>query len=165
MMMNNPHRRLTLVLLQGLVLSTVLASAATGAVSTAWSWRAAGTLGRNEVCSKVGQRLAIDVCGFHVPNAPRTSGTVTGVVRVRNDSLHTECYGVSLSTSYMAGLQSFCAKAKSTGQFKTNGPARHYVDTQLSIFVTSGSKTKPIQPMRSLDASRFTIVFSEPLPS
>ena len=164
-MKKNSHRRLTLLLLQGVVLSTVLASTATGAVSTAWSWRAAGTLGRNEVCSKVGQRLAVEVCGFHVPNAPRTTGTVTGVVRVRNDSRHTECYGVSLTTSYMAGLQSFCAKAKSTGQFKTSGPARHYVGTQLTIFVTSGSKTKPIQPTRSLDTSPFTIVFSESLPS
>lgn len=164
-MMRSSYWRLTLALLQGLVLSTVLATDATGAVSTAWSWRATGSLGRNEVCSKVGQRLVVDVCGFHVPNAPRMSGTVTGVVQVRNKSSHTECYGVSLSTSYIAGLQSFCAKPRSTGQFKTGGPARHYIDTQLSIFVTSGSKTKPIQPIRSLDTSPFTIVFSEPQPS
>jgi hypothetical protein len=62
----------------------------------------------------------------------------------------------------MAGLQSFCVKAHSSGQFRTSGPARHYAGTQVTFFVTSGSKTTPIQPIDDRSPSPFTISFSEP---
>jgi hypothetical protein len=149
--------------LAGGALFLVLGSAAAAAPPKAWSWRASGTLGRAPECSKAGVLASHDICGFKIPNAPRASGTVTGVVRVKNTGARVACYGVSLSTSFMAGLQSFCVKANSSGQFITKGPARHYDGTALSFFVTSGSKTEPIQALRGTSTSPFTITFSEPL--
>ena len=156
-----PRRRLLTALLAGAALSTVFAPSAFA--GTAWTWRAAGTLGATPACSKVAVIASHHVCGYRVSNAPRLSGTVTGVVRVKNTSAKVTCYGVSLSTSYMAGLQSFCVKPDSFGQYRTSGPARHYEGTMLSFFVTSGSKTSPIQAIGDRYASPFTITFSEPL--
>jgi len=155
------HKRLLMALLGGSVLSTVLAPSAFA--GTAWTWRAAGTLGATPVCSKAAVIASHHVCGYRIANAPRSSGTVTGVVRVKNTGAKVTCYGVSLSTSYMAGLQSFCVKPDSSGQYRTSGPARHYERTMLSFFVTSGSKTSPIQAIGDRFASPFTITFSEPL--
>jgi hypothetical protein len=120
-------------------------------------------VGHREDCSKVGERLSSIVCGFHVPNAPRLKLRETGVVRFVNTSARTKCYGLSISTSYMAGLRSICVKARSTGRLTMSGPAFQFRSTQLSIFVTSGSTSTPIAPLRDRDSSRFTIIFSEPL--
>jgi hypothetical protein len=149
--------------LAGVTLFAALGSAAAAAPARAWSWRASGTLGRAAECSKAGVLASHDICAFKIPDAPRASGTVTGVVRVKNTGERVACYGVSLSTSFMAGLQSFCVKANSSGQFITKGSARHYDRTRLSFFVTTGSKTEPIQAIRGTTASPFTITFSEPL--
>jgi hypothetical protein len=136
----------------------------TGAFASAhapWSWRVAGTLSRSSACSKAGERAVGDVCRYQVSNPSQARGTVTGVVTATNTSDRRTCYGVSLSTAYMAGLQSFCVRAKSTGRWVTSGPASHYRDTQVSVFVTSGSTTVPIQPLGDPHPSPFTISFSE----
>ncbi len=155
-------QRLVRASLTGAVLSAASASAAFAATTATWSWRASGTLGRIAVCSQAGVRTATDVCRYKIPNAPTASGTVTEVVRVKNTSAHRACYGLSISTSYMAGLQSFCVKANSTGQYRASGLARHYFGASLSIFVTSGSKTRPISAIGGSHPSPFTITFSEP---
>jgi hypothetical protein len=115
-------------------------------------------------CSPAGRLLGGDVCFFKVPNPPRTSGVVTGLVRIKNISSSLKCYGLSISTSYMAGLHSFCVRAHSSGQYRTSGASGHYRQTQLSIFVTNGSTTSPIQPMRDSGASPFSVTFSESRP-
>jgi hypothetical protein len=162
-MMGSSYRRILALCLVGAVLSAGGASSATGATPARWSWRATGTLGRTAECSKAGVRTAIDICRYRIPNAPKAAGTLTEVVRVKNLSSRTTCYGLSLATSYMAGLQSFCVKPVTTGEYRTSGLARHFDDADLSIFVTSGSKTAPIQAVRDLHLSPFTITFSEPL--
>jgi hypothetical protein len=155
------RRRLVVGAAAGVALTASLGSFAVAASSSVWTWRVSGILSRTSACSRASEHAAADVCLYKVPNPPRASGTVTGVVRVTNTSSRATCYGVSLSTSYMAGLQSFCVKAKSTGQFTTSGPERHYHETQLSFFVTSGSKTRPISPLGDPYPSPFSVTFSE----
>lgn len=133
----------------------------TSAASTTWSWHASGTLGAHQNCSKVGVRLSKLVCGFHVTDAPSSSVRETVRVRFTNATSHTTCFGLSISTSYMAGLRSVCVKAKSSGGIAMSGPGRHYRGTQLSIFVTSGSTTKPIAPIRDRATYAFTVLFSQ----
>jgi len=137
-------------------------SSTSGASTTGWSWRVAGTLSRHPVCSAKSSPGAQEQCSFKVPNAAKPNGIVTGVVEVRNLNAHTRCFGVSISTSYMAGLNQFCVKAGATGEFRTKGPAHHYIATRLILFVTSGSTNKPIQPMNDSGTYGFVITFSEP---
>lgn len=146
--------------LVALVLGVALAPVAS-ASSWVWTWKAAGTLSTASTCSKKAQHAPRDECLYQLPDPARSSGTVTGVVSVTNNSARRTCYGVSLSTSYLAGLQSFCVKAHTQAQYTTSGPAAHYRDTQLALFVTSGSKTKPIQPLADASPSPFTITFHE----
>lgn len=133
----------------------------TSSASTPWSWHASGTLGAHQHCSKDGVRLSNLVCGFHVANAPSSSVRETVRVRFTNTTAHRACFGLSISTSYMAGVRSVCVKATSSGGISMSGPGRHYRGTQLSVFVTSGSTTKPIAPMRDRATYPFTVLFSQ----
>ncbi len=149
----------------GLIAGTMVASVSTtamGASKTPWSWHVAGVLSRHPVCSSTSGPGSLEICSYRIANAPRPNGVETGVVTVKNTSTSRKCYGISLSTAYMGGLQDFCVNAGSTGHYRTSGPAHHYKATQLSLFVTSGSPTKPIQPRNDSDHSPFTITFSEP---
>jgi hypothetical protein len=139
----------------------VLAVSAQPAAAASWTWRGSGTLGASARCASPGQRSGQLVCLFHVIDAPRPAGLETGVVEVTNDTPRRACYGVSIASDYMAGLQDFCVKSHARGRYVTRGPARHYRGTTLSIFVTSGSKTQPIQPERGASASPFVVTFSE----
>ncbi len=144
----------------------VLACAFMGATvasasSLVWTWKVSGTLSKASTCSAKAQHAPRDECLYRLPDPSKASGTVTGVVAVTNNSAQRTCYGVSLSTSYLGGLQSFCVRAHTVAQYMTKGPAGHYLDTQLALFVTSGSKTKPIQPMGAASPSPFTITFTE----
>ena len=139
-------------------LSTMAASGSTG---LPWKWHVAGTLSRHPVCSANAKPAALEICSYRAPNAPRANGVETGVITVKNSSTSAKCFGVSLSTSYMAGLQDFCVRAGRTGHYRTSGPASHYRAMQLSFFVTSGSKKVPIQPKVDTSHSSFSVVFSE----
>ena len=151
------------------VIATGLTGAALGlggpvsAATASWTWRATGSLGTHSVCAGASRKASSLVCLYRVPNAPRTSGEVTGVVQVTNRSDRITCYGVSLSTSYMGGVQSFCVGPHSTGSYRTGGAASHYRATQISLFVTSGSKTAPVSPERDATSSPFTVTFRESL--
>jgi hypothetical protein len=92
------------------------------------------------------------------------SGTVEQLVSVRNTSTQRVCYGISLSTSYRAGLQSFCVKPRSTGQYKQHGAAGDYRGGRISIFVTSSSRKQFIGAVKSSSKSPFTVLFCESLP-
>ncbi len=136
---------------------------APSSAATTWSWRASGTLGAHQNCSKHGTSLSKLVCGFHVANAPRVNVKETAVVRFTNTTTRTKCFALSISSTYMAGLRDVCVKPKTTGHIAMSGPARQYRSTQLSIFVASGSASKPIAPLRDSATSPFTVVFSQPL--
>lgn len=159
-MSNSTLQRVATTVAVGVLLSLALVTPTLA--STTWRWSVSGTLDNHAVCTKSNTAYVHDVCAYKVANAPSKTGTVTGVVRVSNSGAKVTCYGLSLSTTYMAGLHSFCVKPHSTGLYRTSGPARHYDGTQITIFVTSGSKTRPIAPMASAVASPFTITFTQP---
>ena len=141
-----------------MVTAALTSATAAAAASAPWSWRVTGTLGARPTCSPGGRALAGPVCAYRVPNAPRTGGSESLVVRVTNTSPTRSCYAISLSTSYMAGLHSWCVRAGATGQYASSGPVGHYRATSLSVFVTSGSSTRPIAPIRPSHASPFVVV-------
>ena len=145
----------------GATLLVTAALPAMGSSASPWSWRVFGTLSRHAHCTSASTPGSLEICSYRITKAPRLNGIETGIVKVHNSSSRTKCYGVSLSTSYMAGLHDFCVKPGATGEYRTSGKARHYVATQLSVFVTNGSKKKPIQPMNDSDHSSFVIIFSE----
>lgn len=149
-----------------LLVSVLVASmslVASSSAATTWSWRTSRTLGAHQNCSKLGASLSKLVCGFHVANAPRVNVKETVVVRFTNTTTRTKCFALSISSTYMAGLRDVCVKPKTTGHITMSGPARQYRSTQLSIFVASGSASKPIAPLRDSATSPFTVVFSQPL--
>ena len=154
--------------LQVLVVTCLLGAlvAVPSAVADAapWSWRASGSLGEVISCSGTGARAAGNTCSFTLTDPPSGRGTVEALVSVRNTSTRRVCYGISLSTSYMAGLQSFCVKPRSTGQYKQHGAAGDFRGGRISIFVTSGSRKQPIGAVKSSSKSPFTVLFSESLP-
>ena len=129
-----------------------------------WSWRAFGSLGKPISCSGTGARAAGNTCSFTLIDPLSGSGTVEELVSVRNASAQRFCYGISLSTSYRAGLQSFCVKPRSTGQYKQHGAAGDYRGGRISIFVTSSSRKQFIGAVKSLSKSPFTVLFCESLP-
>lgn len=147
------------MVIAALVAVTGVTASATSKVE--WSWKVSGTLARVSTCSSKGQPTTPDQCLFQLPNPAFATGTVTGVVLVTNTSGHRTCYGVSISTSYLVGLQSVCVKAHAEGQYTTKGRASHYDSTQLGVFVTNGSPDAPIQALRPAHSSRFTIAFTE----
>lgn len=149
-------------LIVGIVVASLFLVAPSSAATT-WSWRTSGTLGAHQNCSKLGTSLSKLVCGFHVANAPRVNIKETAVVRFTNTTARTKCFALSISSTYMAGLRSVCVKPKTTGHITMSGPARQYRSTQLSIFVASGSTSKPIAPIRDTATSKFSVVFSQPL--
>ena len=135
------------------------------AAATPWSWRASGSLGKVISCSGSGARAEGNSCAFNLTDPPSGPGTVAEIVSVRNTSPKRVCYGISLSTLHMAGLQSFCVKADSTGRYRQHGATGNYRGGRVSIFVTSGSRTQPIGAIKGSSKSSFTIVFSESLPA
>lgn len=147
----------------GVSLASLLFAGASSAATT-WSWHTMGTLGVQQNCSKVGARLSALVCGFHVANAPSSNARESLHVVFANTTSRTACFGVSVSTSQMAGLRSVCVKARGVGSIAMSGPGREYRATQLSLFVTSGSATKPIAPVRVNSTYPFSILVSQVSP-
>lgn len=153
----------TLLACTGFCVTSVAGPACVAGASTgAWKWTDSGTLGRAAACGAHGVRAGVGVCQFKVPNAPVAARVVREVVSVRNTGTRVACFGLSISTSSMAGLQSFCAKPGATGTYQTSGPAKDFRSTSLSVFVTSGSKSKPIAPVSDSHVYPFTVTFSEP---
>lgn len=150
---------MTLVGLAIVALSVTPSVSASGA--TPWSWRATGVLGDHQNCSALGRSLAGPVCSYRVPNAPRVAVVESLVVRVTNPSSARTCYAISIATTYMAGLHSWCVEAHASGQYATRGPARHFLGTSLSLFVTSGSTSTPIAPRHDRHSSPFVLAVRE----
>jgi hypothetical protein len=150
------------VTLVGLVtMALSVAPGVSASATTPWTWRATGVLGYHQTCSALGRNLAGPVCSYRVPNAPRVAGVESLVVRVTNHSSARTCYAISISTTYMAGLHSWCVKAHATGQYATRGSARHFRGTSLGLFVTSGSTSTPIAPVHDTHSSPFIVVVRE----
>ncbi|HUX03764.1 MAG TPA: hypothetical protein VMV53_02500 [Acidimicrobiales bacterium] len=146
-----------------IALATLLVAWSAGAdAASAWRWTASGTLGRTVTCLHAGTRYLNKSCSYRIPDAPRAPVRETGVIKVSNPGSRDACYGVSISSTYMAGLRRLCVKATSTGRLRFVGPARHFRSTRLSIFVTVASNNRPIHPITSTSRSRFTITFSQP---
>ncbi len=151
------RRSILLVVLPALV----AASGVTPALaSTPWSWKATGTLGVGQECGTRAVSTKDFACAYGVSNPPTSVKKVTLAVSAKNAASTTTCYGLSVSTSYSAGLESFCVKAKSTGTYRSSGPATHYRQLSVSVFVTSGSKNRPIAPEKSDKTSTFSITES-----
>jgi len=130
--------------------------------ATPWHWSASGTLGPHVTCSHAGTRLAHKSCSYRIPDAPSASRRETGVITVHNLGSRRACYGVSVSSTYMAGLRRLCVGSASTGRLRLVGIARHYRSTHLSIFVTVLATNQPIHPITSASRSWFAIVFTQP---
>lgn len=130
--------------------------------SSSWRWKATGVLGQPLRCSKEGRAQTTATCHFDVANPPVLSGRVRFEVRVYNTGTGTLCYGLSIATSYLAGLQGFCAKAKSYGSYVVTSRAEYYVDFELDLFDSVDAKDQPLSPISPPWPSRFEIVFSEP---
>lgn len=143
-----------------LLVATALGSGASAA--STWRWSASGTLGRPVTCSHAGTRYLNKSCSYRIPDAPRASLRETGVVKVTNLGDKEACYGLSISSTYMAGLRRVCVKPASAGRLRFVGPARHFRSTRLSIFVSVASANQPIRPITSTNRSRFTINFTQP---
>ena len=152
------------VLVATCLLGALVAVPSAVAGAAPWSWRASGSLGKVISCSGTGARGAGNTCSFTLTDPPSGPGIVEELVSLRNTSTQRVCYGISLSTSHMAGLQSFCVKPRSTGQYRQHGAAGDYRGGRISIFVTSGSRAQPIGAVKSSSKSPFTVVFSEGLP-
>lgn len=150
-----------LVLIATLGVGSVVVAINRGTSSNEWSWRAGGVLGRQTTCSRQGRAQSPATCQFQVANPPVLSGEIRLEVRVHNGDRSAHCYGLSITTSYLAGLQDFCAKAGGYGHYVTMSPARFYVDFELDLFVSVNEKGQPLSPVPSTSRSRFDIVFSE----
>jgi hypothetical protein len=133
--------------------------------SREWRWRVDGVLEQHPKCSKQGRAEVPSTCQFQVANPPVFAGEVKLDVRVHNTGALPLCYGLSITTSYLAGLQGFCAKPDAFGTYVVTSPAKYYVDFELDIFVSVDSKSQPLSPIPSNSRSPFSISFSETRPS
>jgi hypothetical protein len=143
-----------------LVLPAQSAGASASSIKIDWSWSASGQLGRDVSCVGFESHSSKTACEFSFASAPGTD-VVHETVTFSNQNAITTCYGIAISTSYMAGLNSLCVKGHSSLQFKNQGNARHFKDTSLSVFVTSGSTSRPIDAIPDRGRTTFTVVFSE----
>lgn len=133
-----------------------------GRSSGPWRWSAAGTLAYDARCSNQGHAQVPDTCVFEVANPPTLSRNMTFDVRVRNTGASRVCYGISVTTSYLSGLQSFCVKPHASGGYETTNQARFFVDFSLDLFATTNATRQPLAPMKEAIESPFVITFSQP---
>jgi hypothetical protein len=136
----------------------VLGFSAPAFASSTWSWKATGTVGLKTVCLKSTVPVSDHVCSYAVPNAKQTKGTESLLVMFKNATDKSLCFGVSISSSYDAGLQSVCSKPHAIAKYKVTGSVQHFRQTNVSLFVTSGSKSKPIAPVKPTASTNFQIV-------
>ncbi len=144
-----------------LCLGTLALGLGHGTPSRSWRWQAEGVLAQPLRCSKEGRAQVTSTCRFEVANPPVLSGRVRFEVRVYNTGTSTLCYGLSIATSYLAGLQGFCAKAKSYGSYVVTSRAKYYVDFELDLFDSVEVANQPLAPITPPWPSRFEILFSE----
>jgi len=126
-----------------------------------WTWSAKGILRTHSKCSKQGRAQVPGTCQFQVANPPKTKGEVRLDVRVHNIGAVAACYGLSITTSYLAGLQSFCDKAGAYGSYVIKNRAEYYIDFTLDLFVSVDSKGQPLTPIAPNSPSPFRVTFSE----
>ncbi|MGD1013498.1 MAG: hypothetical protein ABR963_03800 [Acidimicrobiales bacterium] len=140
---------------------SVVVALSRGTTPTPWRWRAEGVLELHPKCSTLGRAEVPSTCQFQVANPPVLSKRVKLDVRVHNTGTVPLCYGLSISTSYLAGLQSFCAEPGTYGSYVTTSRGKYYVDFELDLFVSDDSKSEPLSPIPSSSRSPFTITFGE----
>ena len=148
-------------LVVAVAVASVVAAHDVGTPSKAWRWMAEGVLDQRPRCSKLGRASVPSTCQFQVANPPVLAGTVRLDVRVHNTGASPLCYGLSIVTSYLAGIQRFCAKPGGYGTYVVTSPAKYYVDFELDVFVSVGTKDQPIAPINATWPSPFSISFSE----
>jgi hypothetical protein len=83
-------------------------------------------------------------------------------IALKNTTSTTACIGFSLATSYAAGIQSLCVRPHSVGVRRESGPAIHYLESLVSIFLTNNSKSAPLAPETSRSSFAFTLTFAQP---
>jgi len=132
-----------------------------GRSTGAWRWTARGTLAYHARCSNEGHAQVPDTCVFQVPNPPSLAHQVTLDVRVHNTTASRVCYGLSVTTSYLSGLQSFCVKPHARGGYETTNQARFFVDFTLDVFVSTSASNQPLTPTRAPGPSPFTVTVSQ----
>ena len=150
-----------IVLVVVVAIVSIVVTFSPSTASKTWRWRAAGVLEQRPRCSKEGRASTPSTCQFVVANPPLLSGEVTLDVRVHNTGTSALCYGLSIATSYLAGLQGFCAKPGGYGTCVVTSRAKYYVDFELDLFVSVNAKNQPLSPITSTWPSPFVISFSE----
>jgi hypothetical protein len=160
---NIPSRTsmLSVALVVVVAISSVALALSRESSSAPWSWGVEGTLQTHPRCSSEGHAQAPDTCEFRVANPPRVPGRVRLEVRVHNPTASTVCYGLSITTSYLAGVQNFCADPHATGKYHSTSPATDYVDFDLVLYVSTDDKNEPLAPVVLKAPSHFSISFSE----
>lgn len=126
--------------------------------SGAWSVDIVGTLNGDATCSNGTSVGHHDACESRVPNLPMKFRTEKVDLLVVNESSKRTCYGVSISSTYLAGLNSFCVGGYERHHYRVSGPAAHFRDLNLILFVTSASSNVPIGPIPDTAATGFQII-------
>jgi hypothetical protein len=142
------------------VVFIAIVGAGSAAASAPWAWKVTGVLGSGEECGTRAVSSSDYACAYSVSNPPDSVKKVMLRVTAKNSSGTLTCFGLSVSTSYSAGLESFCVKPHATGTYRSSGSASHYRQLSVSVFVTSGSKDRPIAPENSKRSSDFSISVS-----
>ena len=151
------------ILLCVLACSTVLVTQNAFAASSSWTWLATGSVGQVMHClSPSSSAVATkDVCEFHVTEPPSSTALVTETLVLKNTSAKRVCVGLSIATSYMGGVQQFCVSPNASTTHREHGPGSHYRQTLVSIFITSGSRSRPIAPIVSGSTCSFSLTFAQ----
>ncbi len=142
-------------------IAVVVIGVSLGHSTGTWRWRAQGTLAYHARCSNEGHAQVPATCVFQVPNPPSLSHKITLDVRVHNTNATRVCYGLSVTTSYLSGLQSFCVKPHASGGYTTTNQARFFVDFTLDVFVSTSATNEPLAPKRGPGPSSFVVTVSQ----
>lgn len=154
-------RRERLLLVVAALVAALVIGFGFGRSTASFHWTATGTLTYHARCSKEGHAQVPDTCAFQVPNPPTLAKKITLDVRVHNTSAVRHCYGLSVTTSYLSGLQSFCVKPHASGGYETTNVAKYFIDVTLDLFVSTSSANEPLAPIKTTSRSAFRVTFSQ----
>jgi hypothetical protein len=153
-----PYALLTMLLILSVGSAIISAHKNSTPTSDAWNNDIVGTLDGNAACSNGSSIGHYETCESSIPNLPTKFRTENLDLRVVTESSKQTCYGVSISSSYLAGINSFCVGGYAHHDYRLTGPAAHFRDLNVSLFVTSNSNSGPIGPIPDTSASPFQIV-------
>gem|GEM_PF-2070247 len=153
-----PYALLTMLLIFSVGSAIISAHKNSTSTPDTWSNDIVGTLDGNATCSNGSSIGHYETCESTIPNLPTRFRSENLDLRVVNESSKRTCYGVSVSSSYLAGINSFCVGGYAHRDYRLTGPAVHFRDLSVSLFVTSNSKNVPIGPIPDASASPFQIV-------